>query len=105
MSIAPYHVHVLPLQTNDAEVKATAEAIYEALVKDGFEVLLDDREERAGVKFKDADLIGLPVRVQIGSRALKEGKVELKVRTGGELEKISANPEDVVARIRAILRA
>jgi prolyl-tRNA synthetase len=78
--IAPLHVHILPVNVSDADTMEVAEALYEDLKKHGCEVLMDDREERAGVKFKDADLLGVPIRITIGSRALKEGNVEIKPR-------------------------
>ncbi len=80
ISVAPYQVHLISL------VKDTAigEQIYEELTKAGLEVLFDDRKESAGVKFADADIIGIPVRLTIGNRSLKEGKVEVKIRATGE---------------------
>jgi prolyl-tRNA synthetase len=80
ISIAPYEIEVIALQAGDAAVMAAAEAIYEGLKAKGIEVLFDDRDERPGGKFKDADLIGVPLRVAIGGRSLKDGKVELKGR-------------------------
>ena len=80
ISVAPYQVHLISL------VKDTAigEEVYESLTKAGIEVLFDDRKESAGVKFADADIIGIPVRLTIGNRSLKEGKVEVKIRATGE---------------------
>lgn len=89
MAIAPYQVMVLPLQMKDEEVVAAAEEIYAQLKDAGVEVLLDDRDLRAGGKFKDADLIGVPLRVSIGGRGLKEGNVEFKVRGADGHELIS----------------
>jgi prolyl-tRNA synthetase len=83
ISIAPYHIHVIPVNVKNEEQKALAEEIYESLLAAGYEVLLDDRSERAGVKFKDADLIGLPIRVTVGAKAA-EGVVECKLRKTGE---------------------
>jgi prolyl-tRNA synthetase len=80
MSIAPFQATVLALG-NDPEVAAATAKLYEALKAKGVDVLLDDRDERPGVKFKDADLVGIPLRVSIGKRGLDEGKVELKLRT------------------------
>ncbi|MDD2232311.1 MAG: proline--tRNA ligase [Sphaerochaetaceae bacterium] len=77
ISVAPYQVHLVSL-IKDA---AIAEKIYEELEKAGIEVLFDDRNESAGVKFSDADLIGLPIRLTLGNRSLKEGKVEMKLRS------------------------
>lgn len=87
MSVAPYHV-IITLVKPDDEVQAeVAENIYQALQKAGVEVLLDDRKERPGVKFKDADLLGIPVRVTVGKLA-GEGKVEYKLRRDADKEEI-----------------
>ena len=80
MSIAPYQVEVIALQAGDAAVVAAATALYEGLTARGVEVLFDDRDERPGGKFKDADLIGVPLRIAVGARSLKDGKLELKWR-------------------------
>jgi len=88
MSIAPFQVIITPVNINDEELSKTAEELYNRLIADGVEVILDDRNERAGVKFKDADLIGIPLRVTIGAKSLAEGKVEVRFRESGEVEKI-----------------
>jgi prolyl-tRNA synthetase len=88
LSIAPYQVLIVPVNVQDAKTMDAAEEIYAALEEKGFEVLLDDRDERAGVKFKDADLIGIPFRVIIGEKNLKEGAVELKERKTGLMDKV-----------------
>jgi prolyl-tRNA synthetase len=80
VSIAPYHVVVVPVNHKNGEQVQTAEKIYETLTGAGIEALLDDRNERAGVKFKDADLIGIPLRIVVGKRC-GEGIVEYKLRT------------------------
>ena len=80
ISIAPYQVAILPLQMNDPEVVAAADKLYEELVARGCEVIIDDRKERPGGKFKDADLIGIPLRIAIGKRSLKDGQIEVKWR-------------------------
>jgi prolyl-tRNA synthetase len=85
--IAPYTVALLCLDRDD-ECVGMAAAIHDALSRRGIDVLLDDREERPGVKFKDADLIGCPLRVTIGARGLKEGMIEVKWRARKECEKI-----------------
>ena len=103
MSIAPFHLALLPLQMQDAAVRDAAEKIYTDLTAAGVEVLLDDRDERAGVKFKDADLIGLPVRIAVGKKGLADGKVEWKVRGGKDVEFVPL--ADVVARVQAAVRA
>ena len=79
-SIAPYQVVIVPINTKDEPQMTMAEQIYRELLAAGVEVVLDDREERSGVKFKDADLIGYPLRITVGPKALKENSVELKVR-------------------------
>ena len=80
-AIAPFHVHLVPVAVKDAGQMAAAEEIYRDLRAAGFDVLMDDREERAGVKFKDADLLGIPVRVTVGNALAKEGVVELRRRS------------------------
>ncbi|HEX4384930.1 MAG TPA: proline--tRNA ligase [Myxococcales bacterium] len=102
MSIAPFHLSILPLQMNDAAVVATAEKVYADLTAAGVEALLDDRDERAGVKFKDADLIGLPLRIAIGKKGLAEGKVEWKPRGSKDVELVLI--ADVVAKATAAIR-
>ena len=79
-SIAPYQVVIVPINTKDEPQMTMAEQIYRELSAVGVEVVLDDREERSGVKFKDADLIGYPLRITVGPKALKENCVGLKVR-------------------------
>ncbi|MCK4258692.1 MAG: proline--tRNA ligase [Halanaerobiales bacterium] len=88
MPIAPFHVEVVPIGKDD-EVKNVGDQIYQELIQKGIDVLLDDRKERPGVKFKDADLIGIPIRVTIGGRGLKENIVEVKFRATGEETKVS----------------
>lgn len=83
VSIAPYHATVLGLG-NDPEITAAAEQLYDALKKKGVDVLFDDRHERPGVKLKDADLVGIPLRIAVGKRGLAEGKAEVKLRTEKE---------------------
>ena len=83
-AIAPFAVEVITVNHGDEKVRAAAEKIYDELTKAGKEVLFDDRDERAGVKFNDADLIGIPRQIVIGDRNLKDGKVEIKDRKTGE---------------------
>lgn len=85
IEIAPYHVLVVPVNTKDEASTAKAEEIYMQLHKSGLETVIDDRNERPGVKFKDADLIGYPVRVVVGPKTLTEGKLEVKIRKTGEV--------------------
>lgn len=89
MSIAPYHVVVTPVNVKDEVQFELAKDIYEKLLKNCVEAVLDDREERPGVKFKDADLIGFPIRITVGKRAA-EGIVEFKERRKSEIEEVSA---------------
>ena len=88
MSIAPFQVIITPVNIKDENLSSTAEELYNSLTADGVEVILDDRDERAGVKFKDADLTGIPIRITVGARSLAEGKVEVRFRKSGEVEKI-----------------
>ena len=85
MSIAPFQVHIVVLsgKKSGGELEA-AEKIYADLLQAGVEVILDDRDERAGVKFNDADLVGVPIRITVGSRGLEKGQVELKLRSEDE---------------------
>lgn len=85
IEIAPYHVLVVPVNTKDEASAAKAEEIYMQLKKAGLETVIDDRNERPGVKFKDADLIGYPLRVVVGPKTLNEGKLEVKIRKTGEI--------------------
>lgn len=85
IEIAPYHVLVVPVNTQDEASAAKAEEIYMQLKKVGLETVIDDRKERPGVKFKDADLIGYPLRVVVGPKTLTEGKLEVKIRKTGEI--------------------
>ena len=88
--ISPFEVTILPLQIHETSVAETAEKIYADLLDHNIDVLLDDRDERAGVKFNDADLIGIPVRVTVGLRGLRNDQVEVKLR---------AEPESIVVPI------
>ena len=101
MTLAPYTVIVTPVNINEADVMKASEDIYAGLLAAGAEVILDDRDERAGVKFKDADLIGIPLRIVVGARNLAQGKVELKIRKTGESRLIAA--DDIVARAVEII--
>lgn len=87
--IAPYHVVIVPVNAKDENQLQAAEGLYRALQETGVEVVLDDRNERPGVKFKDADLIGYPLRVTVGPKALEEGNLELRFRKNGEMQLIS----------------
>ncbi|MDD5347904.1 MAG: His/Gly/Thr/Pro-type tRNA ligase C-terminal domain-containing protein, partial [Candidatus Omnitrophica bacterium] len=95
--VAPFTVLVMPLDVTNSVIMEKATGLYGRLTKAGIRVLLDDRDERAGVKFKDADLIGVPLQVVIGKEALKSGSLELKERKTGQ--KAVDAEETVVARI------
>ncbi len=84
IQIAPFEVVIIPVNTNDDEVVNLSETVYKKLLKAGIDVLIDDRNERAGFKFKDADLVGYPVRINIGKKTLAEGKVEIILRKNKE---------------------
>ncbi len=99
--LAPYDVTILPLQMNKDDVVEAADSIYEELRSAGLSVLLDDRKERAGSKFKDAELIGIPLRIAIGGRGLAEGVVEVKPRQGGDVEKVPL--ADIVSYVTEFL--
>ncbi|MFA5180404.1 MAG: proline--tRNA ligase [Syntrophales bacterium] len=104
LAIAPYQVIITPVNMNDPDLAATAEKLYADLLSEGVEVILDDRDERAGVKFKDADLIGIPLRVTIGPKNLALGKVEIKARRSGEVSILSVEDAKkfIVSAIRQI---
>ncbi len=82
--IAPFHVYILPIHLNDEATIQAAENLYAELTKRGVEALLDDRDERPGIKFKDADLIGVPLRVTIGPKTLKANMMEIRSRFDGK---------------------
>ncbi|MBR5980771.1 MAG: proline--tRNA ligase, partial [Firmicutes bacterium] len=102
MSVAPYHVIIDLVGIHDETQVALAEDLYEKLQKRGVEVILDDRDERPGVKFKDADLIGIPIRIVVGKKAA-DGIVEYKLRRGGDVLELSADEalEKAVALVNA----
>ena len=96
LSIAPYHVVVVPVSTQDEAQMKVATEVYEQLLNAGVEAVLDDRNERPGVKFKDADLIGFPFRITVG-KTIAEGNVEFVERSNGE--KISMTPQEAVEKV------
>ena len=107
LTIAPFEVEVVPLNLDKPAVMDEAKRIYESLQAAGVDVLLDDRDARPGVKFKDADLIGIPLRVVIGERGLKEGNVEIKRRTDAQatLAPAAGAVEQVLAIVREMKAA
>ena len=101
-AIAPFEVVVVPVNAKDDKQLTFAEEIYNELQKAGVDVLLDDRKERAGVKFKDCDLIGYPLRVTISPKTLDSGKIEVKVRRSGEF--MNFERENCVEKILELLK-
>lgn len=101
-AIAPFEVVVVPVNAKDPAQLALAEEIYISLHEAGVDVLLDDRTERAGVKFKDCDLIGYPLRITIGSKSLEKGSVEIKVRRSGET--FDCMKEEYLTKIQSLLQ-
>jgi prolyl-tRNA synthetase len=102
ISVAPYTVCITPLTVAaDSPLMKQAERIYSELTGQGIDVILDDRDERAGVKFKDADLIGFPIRIGLGEKSFAKGEVEIKPR-GGALN--SVKMEEAVAKVLEMLR-
>jgi prolyl-tRNA synthetase len=101
MPIAPFQVLLLPVNIKLDFLKETAEQLYQTLSANGVEVLYDDREETPGVKFKDADLIGIPLRVTLGEKNLKKGWVEIKKRRSGEVSLVKI--EETLSKIREMI--
>ncbi len=93
-SVAPYHVHILNLSPKTESVNSVSHALYDQLRQKGLDVLMDDRDERPGIKFKDSDLLGFPYRIVVGEKSLKDGVVEFVVRKTLEAQKIT--PEECV---------
>lgn len=100
-SIAPFDVHVIPVNAKKDDQMAMANDLEGQLTAAGYEVLVDDRKERAGVKFADADLIGIPLRVTIGKKAA-DGIVEVKIRKTGET--IEVKQEELVNTVGILLK-
>jgi len=101
--IAPYHVHLIGLNLEDPVVREGAESIYQRLQQERIEVLFDDRPLRAGEKFSDADLIGLPARITVSKRTLEKGQVEFKRRAEGQAVQVGL--DEAIERIRQMCAA
>ncbi len=102
-TLAPFQIHILGLNMKNEKVIAASEKLYDELKKDGYEVLFDDRQDaQAGVKFNDADLLGMPVQIIVGDRKLKENKVEVKVRATGE--RMDIGLDDLKGKLKEILK-
>jgi prolyl-tRNA synthetase len=102
-TIAPYDVSLVALNMQNESVAESAQALYDELRKAGLEALFDDRNESAGVKFNDADLLGLPIRLVVSLRNIRDGVVEVKRRSSSDAETVAA--EDVAAKVKAMLLA
>jgi len=101
LPLAPYHIYLCPLYREDSSVSEVAEKLYAELEKEGLEVLFDDREESPGVKFNDADLLGIPIRVTVSPRTLEKDSVEIKKRSEKEAELLPL--EGVVAKLKELI--
>jgi len=97
LPLAPMQVIILNLDPNNEEISTAAESFYSRLQEKGLEVLLDDRDERPGIKFKDADLIGIPYRITLGKRFLQQGEVEIRTRVDGKTQSLS--PDAAMAEV------
>ena len=101
LAVAPYHVYICPLYREGTEVSREAEKLYEELLSNGLEVLIDDREESPGVKFNDADLLGIPFRVTVSQRTLEKNSVELKKRSENDPEIVPLT--EIVSRLNGLI--
>ncbi|WP_251422162.1 proline--tRNA ligase [Veillonella agrestimuris] len=100
-SIAPFEVVIVPINAKDESLMNVSQAVYNELLKNGVDVLLDDRKDRAGVKFKDADLIGYPLRITVSKNTLESQEVEIRIRKTGEA--INCPINEVLEKVRALL--
>ncbi len=103
INVAPYTVQIIPLNVSDAEVMKVTNRIYGELTEAGIDVLMDDRDQRPGFKFKDADLIGIPLRITIGGKGLAEGIAEIKLRSESEAKKVPL--ADAVGFVKDLIAA
>jgi len=101
VSIAPYHISLIGLNLSDEQVRGACDRLYSQMLSEKLEVLFDDRDERAGVKFKDADLLGIPIRIVVGPKGLKEEKVDMQIRRSKE--NFSININECVEKSKEIL--
>jgi len=102
-TLAPFHVHLMGLNLKKDEVVQASEKIYKEMTAEGIEVLFDDRvDAQAGFKFKDADLLGMPIQVIVGDKKLKENKVEVKIRKSGE--RFDVNVEELIPKVQELLK-
>jgi prolyl-tRNA synthetase len=98
LPLAPYEVLIVPVNIKDETVMNTATKVYDELCEKGIDTLLDDRDQRPGFKFKDADLIGIPIRITVGKRFKETGELEIKLRSKAEV--FYAKPENMITEIR-----
>jgi prolyl-tRNA synthetase len=101
ISIAPFQVLILPINYKDEKLRAAADKLYRDLQQRGVDVLLDERDERPGVKFKDGDLVGIPLRVTIGAKGLEKGCIELRTRREGKTDEVPL--AEAVQKIRSLI--
>jgi prolyl-tRNA synthetase len=102
LPIAPLHIEIVPVNINQESQRDVALDIYQKMNEKGIEVLLDNRDERVGVKFNDADLIGLPLRVNVGDKSLKQGKVEIRIRKTQKT--VPVNKEEAIEKCEKLLK-
>ena len=88
LSLTPFMVYLLPVNTKQEAIRQEADRLYQRLQEARIDVLYDDREEAPGVKFKDADLIGLPLRLTLSAKTLKDNAVEVKIRRSGQISMV-----------------
>ena len=100
-NIAPYEIYILPTDWANESIRNFAETLYKKLLERGYEVILDDRDERAGTKFVDADLLGIPLRITIGNKFVKSDIVEIKERKSSEVEEIPS--EELILKLKEVL--
>jgi prolyl-tRNA synthetase len=99
LALAPFEIEIVSLNPSDESARKGADGMYQELLAAGLEVFYDDRDERPGVKFKDADLLGFPIRVNVGGRAWKEGKIEIVTRRDKSMQAVAK--EEAVSAVRS----
>ena len=102
VAIAPFEVVIVPINAKDEALMEVSERLYKEMKQTGIDVLLDDRKDRAGVKFKDADLIGYPVRITVSKNTIESGEVELRVRKDGSTSTVKI--DEVTTSVQGLLR-
>ena len=102
VAIAPFEVVIVPINAKDDALMEVSERLYKEMQQAGVDVLLDDRKDRAGVKFKDADLIGYPVRITVSKNTVESGEVELRVRKDGSTSTVKI--DEVTTSVQGLLR-